>query len=351
MNFPLTQGILRSVSRLDRFRGTWSAIRTVPADRLARMREAAQVQSIAASCRLSGIRVSDAEVAGLLQDQSVRLSDARQILGYAAGLDFGFPHGEALLDSRAIRTLHAVVASGGEATEPSPWRTQPYYREAFDAEGRAKGRVFTTLPPRLIESKVDELITWLELEMRGRETHPVLVVGAFALGFLSACPFEHCNGRLSRLLVFHLLQRCGYGYMPYASLESQMEDLREDYHDAFQRGQMRLWAGEADLEPWLVFFLEVLSRHQKRVEAKLTLEKGVLDYPPLQQAILETVREHGTVGAGLLLEATGANRNTLKDNLRRMVQRGVLEKTGQRRGTRYRLAIADPAKTATPAGG
>jgi Fic family protein len=37
------------------------------------------------------------------------------------------------------------------------------------------------------------------------------------------------------------------------------------------------------------------------------------------------------------MRATGANRNTLKDNLRRLVDRGNLERLGQRRGTRYRI--------------
>ena len=67
----------------------------------------------------------------------------------------------------------------------------------------------------------------------------------------------------------------------------------------------------------------------------------------MQQAILQAVREHGNVDAGLLLKATGANRNTLKDNLRRLVTRGVLEKTGLKRGTRYRLATVERAKTAS----
>jgi len=100
-----------------------------------------------------------------------------------------------------------------------------------------------------------------------------------------------------------------------------------------------VWSGEANLQPWLEFFLTVLERHRVRVETKLALERDALDFPPLQRQILETVREHGTVNASLLLRATGANRNTLKDNLRRMVDRGVLERTGQKRGTRYRLAV------------
>ena len=73
-----------------------------------------------------------------------------------------------------------------------------------------------------------------------------------------------------------------------------------------------------------------------------------LDFSPLQRKIVETVREHGTVGAGLLIEATGANRNTLKDNLRRMVDRGVLERFGERRGARYKLATGEGTPSVRP---
>ncbi len=74
------------------------------------------------------------------------------------------------------------------------------------------------------------------------------------------------------------------------------------------------------------------------IETTLALERPVDEYPPLQRRILETVREHGNVDAALLIQSTGANRNTLKDNLRRLVRGGVLEKTGERRGTRYQLS-------------
>ena len=67
-----------------------------------------------------------------------------------------------------------------------------------------------------------------------------------------------------------------------------------------------------------------------------------LELSPLQRAILDAVREHGTVAASLLMVATGANRNTLKDNLRRLVDRGLIERLGERRGSIYRLASGEP---------
>jgi Fic family protein len=165
----------------------------------------------------------------------------------------------------------------------------------------------------------------------------LLVVGTFCVGCLSISPFERGNGRLVRLLAGHLLRRAGYDYIPYASLESQMEQRREIYHESLAQAQKWIWTAEADPSPWLDYFLQVLEGHREALEIRMALEREVDDYPPLQRRILKTVREHGNVDAALLIQATGANRNTLKDNLRRMVRGGVLEKMGERRGTRYRL--------------
>jgi Fic family protein len=171
----------------------------------------------------------------------------------------------------------------------------------------------------------------------------VLVIGTFILGFLSISPFEHANGRTSRLLIHHLLVRAGYDFVPFASIEAELEADRPAYLEALFQARTGVWSGDANLEPWLEFFVDVLERHRQRVETKLALERSTMDFPPLQRNILETVREHGTVNAALLLKATGANRNTLKDNLRRLVDRGVLERTGQKRGTRYRMAVLSGA--------
>ena len=79
-----------------------------------------------------------------------------------------------------------------------------------------------------------------------------------------------------------------------------MERLREAYHTALAQGQFRLWTPESDPTPWLDYFLQVLEAHRERVESKVALEREVVDYPPLQRQILETVREHGNVDAALL---------------------------------------------------
>ena len=337
---PVTQEILTKVSKLDRFRGQLSNLTAIPGERLDRIRQAATVQSVASSCRLSGMHVSDSEVAAALRDDSP-LSEGEAIHGYAAGIDFPFPGPERFVERETVAALNQAVLGRTDATEPGPWRQRELNREAFDAEGKALGCVFPTLPPRLIEEKTEDLLTWLELELRSEERHPVLVIGTFLLAFLAISPFELANGRTSRVLIRHLLLRAGYAHLPLASIEVELEADRAAYLDALFKARTGVWSGTAELQPWIEFFLVILDRHRERVETKLSLERGTLDFPPLQREILEKVREHGTVNAALLLEATGANRNTLKDNLKRLVDRGVLERTGQKRGTRYRLPVGD----------
>jgi len=347
LKIPLAADFVTTIARLDHFNGQWSMSPGLPPDRLFRLEEAARIQSVAASCRLAGMRVTDSDVAALLRGEAPGLRDSPEVRGYAAGLAVELSGGERLLGGDALRALQATILG---AVDPVPWRTVPLDREAFDADGKATGTVFSTLPPRLVEGKTDELLTWLELELRSGEQHPILVIGVFALGILSISPFDRGNGRLSRLLAGHLLRRAGYHYTRYASLEREVEALRCDYQQGLLKSQTRLWSGEADLHPWLAFFLLTLDRQRERVEAKVALERESHDYPPLQRAILETVREHGDADAALLLRATGANRNTLKDNLRRLVQTGVLQRLGQRRGTRYRMATGEPARPGADGG-
>jgi len=54
--------------------------------------------------------------------------------------------------------------------------------------------------------------------------------------------------------------------------------------------------------------------------------------------LLECCREHGRMTVATALELTGANRNTVKDHLKRLTSAGHLVRHGAGRGTWYALA-------------
>jgi Fic family protein len=312
-------------------------------EQLARMRDSARVQSVASSCRIAGIRASEADVVAVLTGMPSPVPESDELSGYAAAMDRSFPSSGPIVTLDELAALNAVVVGKpGNPPPPSALRETPLHLEVFDAEGRALGRVLQTLPPRLLQDKIEDLVSWLELELRGGEQHALLVAGTFFIYFTSISPFERGNGRTARVILPHLIRRAGYAFVDYGSLERVFDELRFAYYDAIDEAETKIWTDEADLTPWMSFFIESLKALTMRLQAKIDLESRARELPPLQRAILDTIRENGTGAASLLMAKTGANRNTLKDNLRRLVDRGLLERSGSKRGTIYRLSVGDP---------
>jgi hypothetical protein len=345
LNFPVNPEILKTISKLDHFRSIWAGGTAIQPEQLSAMRGAARIQSVASSCRIAGVRATEAEVVAALSGEAPPTLELPELTGYAAAVDRAFPASGPIVTLDELASLNAVVlGKPGNPPPPSAMRETPLHLEVFDAEGRAQGRVLQTLPPRLLHDKIEDLVSWLELELRGAAQHPLVVVGTFFLYMTSISPFQRGNGRTARVILPHLLRRSGYGFVDYASLERVVEEMRFAYYDAIDQAQTKIWTDEADVTPWMTFFLDAVVVLTARLQAKIDMETRTRELPPLQRAILETIRENGTGAAALLMATTGANRNTLKDNLRRLVERGLLERIGSKRGTIYRLSAGEPSE-------
>jgi Fic family protein len=183
-----------------------------------------------------------------------------------------------------------------------------------------------------------ELVGWLTSEQEQRRLHPLLVIAVFTVVFLEVHPFQDGNGRLSRNLTTLLLLQAGYAYVPYSSLESVIEQSKEGYYLAVRQTQGSIRSGAPNWQPWLIFFLRALQQQMKRLATKVEREKFVLPrLPELSLRILDHAREHGRVGMGDIIELTGASRNTLKQQLRHLVEKGYLIRQGGGRTTWYTL--------------
>lgn len=89
------------------------------------------------------------------------------------------------------------------------------------------------------------------------------------------------------------------------------------------------------LGTWLDGVTDLLLDVGRRADESWARSKSLEPRTSLQETILTLALQHGRVTAGDILRATGANRNTVKDNLARLVQEGTLQKHGEKRGTIY----------------
>lgn len=340
----ITTETLALIAELDEFKGAWRAFGTLAPERLQALRRVATIESIGSSTRIEGSKLTDREVERLLtnlQIQSFASRDEQEVAGYAKVMNTVFEsYADIPVTENHIKQLHRDLLSFSEKDERhrGQYKHSPNSVVAFNAAGEQIGVVFETASPFDTPFQMAELIEWLTKIREEARLHPLLVIGIFVVVFLAIHPFSDGNGRLSRILTTLLLLQAGYTYVPYCSLEAVIEASKEAYYLALRQTQGAIRSTSPDWQPWLLFFLRALQKQKRNLATKIEREKIVMAaLPELSLQIVDHARQHGRVTISEMARLTGANRNTLKHHLRRLVEDGHLQQYGSRRGTWYGL--------------
>ncbi|MGC4043119.1 MAG: Fic family protein [Armatimonas sp.] len=341
-----SQELLRLIAEIDEFKGAWRLLRNIAPDRLTALRRVATIESVGSSTRIEGVRLTNAQVAALLsglETRSFTSRDEEEVAGYAAVMETVFENWEhLLLTENYIQQLHGILLkySTKDERHRGRYKTLTNNVEAFGPDGESLGIVFETTSPFDTPFQMAELVIRIRETLEAGHIHPLLVIGEFVVRFLAIHPFQDGNGRLSRALTTLLLLRAGYSYVPYASLESVIEENKEGYYLALRRTQGTLKAEQPDYDSWLLFFVRVLHTQKSRLEKKMEREKLLEgDLPELSLRILELAREHGRIKSGELRLLTGEKEGTLRNRLNELVARGLLNRHGKGPATWYTLSL------------
>lgn len=181
-----------------------------------------------------------------------------------------------------------------------------------------------------------EITEWASWELEYAR-HPAPLVIATALAeLLTRAPFPSGNIRLARLWCVLMLLRARYGYARRVGVEEALEPSKGPLKALRQRLLDR--PGLESLELWVEALLEVLDRHATLCLADFREGAARAPLPRLQEQLLRLARSEGRLTSRRARMVTGVSRNTLKDNFRRLVELGHLDRHGQRRGVFYTVA-------------
>ncbi len=342
-NLVLTADLLRMVGEIDEFKGAWKAFGNLAPDRLATMRHVTTVESVGASTRIEGAKLTDREIDILLSNLdlgSFRTRDEQEVAGYAEATKLVFDSWRDIpVDENHIKQLHGTLLKHSPRDERhrGEYKKLPNNVEAFDQHGRSVGVIFETATPFDTPRLMEELVRWTVRELSGTKHHPLLVIAAFVVRFLAIHPFHDGNGRLARVLTNLVLLRSGYTYVPYSSLERVVEENREQYYRALRSAQGTLDKDESHLADWIRFFLLCLLEQKNSLGEKVKNERLMTSLSAIDEQLLQIARQHGRVTLTSALALTKANRNTLKLHLRQLVQAGHLRLLGRGRSSWYEM--------------
>lgn len=208
---------------------------------------------------------------------------------------------------------------------------------------------FEAPPSDRLHKEMNAFIEWFNTtNPKGKlPLSPLIRAGVAHLYFVCIHPFEDGNGRIARALAEKSLSQY-LGQSSLISLSKIIEKQRKKYYSALD-------ASNKDLEitDWLEYFsqtiLEAQNYSQSMIEFLIKKAKFYAKHKallnPRQEKVLARIFQEGIEGfkGGLsaenYLSITSTSRATATRDLQDLVDKKILNKKGQLKGTRYYLHL------------
>ena len=348
VNLDLSFELINKLSAIDRFSGEWSNIeRREGIHTLKQLKSIATVQSVGASTRIEGSKLTNDEIQVLLFENlkidKLEERDQQEVVGYFQALD---TISESFTDIRVsegdVKNLHKILMKHSEKDEwhRGEYKQHPNSVDAHYPDGRTVTIFNTTKPGQDTEDSMRALFEWYQND---KSTPAIIKVAVFVYEFLSIHPFQDGNGRLSRLLGTLLLLKQGYPWIQFVSFEHEIENRKTDYYKVLMDCQQNR-PGE-NVDTWLDFFLSCLSSIQDKLMQKLETQQSQNALNPREKKIVQFIEAYPGVKSGEIASKLNIPLPSVKRILSEMIADKIISKNGTGTGTNYTAERSVKVKT------
>lgn len=212
------------------------------------------------------------------------------------------------------------------------------------------GRVIFSPPPSAeVPFLLEDFFAWLN-DPEAREIHPIIRAGIAHYILVAIHPFVEGNGRTVRAFSTLILMREGYNVKKFFSLEEHFDTEPADYYEAIAEvdGQSPN-IGNRDVTPWLEYFTGVVAIELTKikdkvrklsVDSRLKVKFGEqVSLNERQMRLIEYISDQGSGGMAELKKVlTMVSEDTILRELRDLLHKGIIKKTGSTKASKYVLA-------------
>lgn len=336
------QLIIQKLTKIDSFKGSWTAIELNQSKHLRELKKIATIESIGSSTRIEGATLTDKEVESLLKQVKIKkftTRDEEEVAGYYDTLKIILENWNTInLSENNIHHLHSILLkySNKDQNHKGRYKNVSNKFVANYPDGTQR-TIFNPTEPHLTSDEMSRVIAYIDEQTQKNEIHPILLTALFVYEFLSIHPYQDGNGRLSRLLTTLLLIQNGYQFIQYVSFENIIEIKKDEYYRALMNGQQNRNTSNENIETWVLFFLDCIIELIRRLEEKYKiynqLDKGLNQR---QKDILQTIKISKSCQIGdLEVQLNAYSRNTIKKDVVVLLSEGLILKMGAGRSVRY----------------
>ncbi len=336
-----SQEIYNKIAQIERHSGMWIAGLKLAPKVLNILKKSTIITSTASSTRIEGSKLSDEEVeklfSGGLKIKKFISRDEQEVAGYKELLEKVFDSYQNIqFNESTIKHFHKELLKYSDKNQKhlGNYKFSDNKVVVKDIDQNVVNVIFEPTKPYLTAKKMQELLSWTNEALKEKMFHPLLVISNFILEFLAIHPFQDGNGRVSRVLTNFLMLKYDYSFTPYVSHEKLIEDNKDRYYLALNKGQRNK---NFNINTWISFFLEMILE-QAKFAVKLSEKERIEVFLSQKQLqvwqFLQTKRETSPKEIRENLNMATA---TVLQVLNKLMELKKIERLGEGRSTRYKI--------------
>ncbi len=311
------------------------------------MRRNTLARAIRGSNSIEGYLVTDDDaVAAVEGEDPIDAGEAtwREITGYRNAMTFVLQlvqDPSFTFDGNVLRSLHFMMLQHDLAKHPGRWRPGPIYVR----DEQRDRTVYEGPPAEDLPKRIDELVAYIRGDTDGNH---ILVKGAMAhLNLTMIHPFSDGNGRMARCLQTMILAM-HVPYPVFCSIEEYLGRDTQAYYRVLADVGHGSWNPGRDTRPWIRFNLTAhyvqaaTAMGRMRTIARLSdeIERLVKDrkLPDRSYVAMVDAAMGYRIRSLHYRNATGVSAVVASRDLKALVEAGLLEPMGEKRGRIYRAS-------------
>lgn len=260
-----TPGINSLLNSIELYNGKTMGVNKMK--KLDELRKIARRSGVMASCTMANVFISEKEESDLFDKGKPAVTFQQHIVkGYSEALDLiNTVYKFQPFDRSFISTLHFYMYKdynpefGGKFKD-----TQNYIQEIMpDASLRT---VFVPSAPEEVVPLLENLIYQFNVCAADEEVNKLVLTLVFILDLLCIHPYNHGNGRVSRLVLNFLLKKFGYDIDDNFSVSYLMKQRIGDYIDAFENSTKNWEEGTNDYSQYVTFMLRAILEAYRKLD-------------------------------------------------------------------------------------
>lgn len=245
-----------------------------------------------------------------------------------------------------VKSLHFMMTSYDLSIRPGRWRAGPIFVQKEQTKEIVHEGADVALVPDLMRALTSTISA-------GSEQHPVVRAAMAHLNLVMIHPFKDGNGRMARCLQSLILASDGVLAPVFMSIEEYLGRNTQEYYDVLAAVGGGSWQPQRSARAWVRF---ILTAHLKQA---LTLQRRIKDSEQIWSALEQFTSQYGlpervigvlfdatsgfrvrnaTYRAALLDSEEAISEQTASRDLGKLVEFGLLESRGQKRGRYYERA-------------